>query len=54
MPSRSLQFFSAMGQGRWPKTDVDDLAIGVFVEVDSRLGGQAADFLVEVHEEVYS
>ncbi len=29
--------------------DVDDLALGVFVEVDAGLGGEGADFLVEVH-----
>ena len=30
---------------------VDHLAVGIFVEVYARLGGQGADFLVEVHEE---
>ena len=29
--------------------DVDDLALGVFVEVNAGLGGEGADFLVEVH-----
>ncbi len=29
--------------------DVDDLALGVFVEVDAGLGGQETDFLEEVH-----
>ena len=31
--------------------DVDDLALGVLVEVHAGLGGQGADFLVEVHGE---
>ncbi len=29
---------------------VDDLALGVFVEIHAGLGGQGADFLVEIHE----
>ena len=31
---------------------IDDLALGVLVEVHAGLGGQSADFLVEVHDEV--
>ena len=30
--------------------DVDDLALRIFVEVDARLGGEGADFFVEVHK----
>ena len=30
--------------------DVDDLALGVLVEIHAGLGGQGADFLVEIHE----
>ena len=29
--------------------DVDDLALGVLVEVAARLGGDGSDFLVEIH-----
>jgi hypothetical protein len=29
--------------------DIDDLSLGVFVEVNAGLGGEGADFLVEVH-----
>ena len=31
--------------------DVDDLAFGVFVEIHAGLGGEDADFLVEIHGE---
>ena len=47
---RSLQKVRAHARAQvFGLADVDDLAVGVLVEVDPGLGGKGADFLVEVH-----